>query len=101
MTKAQTQLTKEQILHLAKLANLSLTEDEIKMYSKQLSDILSYVKELEEVDTSDVVSMSHTVGTQNVMREDVMDEKRSLKDLSQMKVREVKGKKYFIVDRIM
>lgn len=97
----QTQLSKEQTLHLAKLANLVLTEEEIKTYGKQLSDILSYIQQLNEVDTSAVRSTSHTVGTQNVMREDVVDPDRSFKTLPHFHIKEKNGKKYFIVTRIM
>ena len=64
-------LTKEQILHVAGLANLELTEEEIGVYTKQLRDILGYVGKLEEVDTSGVEPTYQTSdGTVNGWRED-------------------------------
>lgn len=84
-------LTKEEILHLAKLANLSLTDEEIGTYQRQLSDILSYIKKLEEVDTSATKATSYTVGLTNIMRPDELSDNRILKE----------NKKYFKVKRIM
>lgn len=56
---------------VAKLANLSLTPDEEEKFEKQLSDILSYVEKLKEVDTKDVTPTSQTTGLENITREDV------------------------------
>ena len=100
MGKKKAQLSKDEILHLAKLANISLTEDEIKTYGKQLNDILSYIDQLSEVDTSSVKSTSNISGTENVLREDVVDDSRLLTDLSNLHIKEKDGKKYFIVSRI-
>lgn len=56
--------------HVAKLARLELTEDEKELYTKQLGDVLKYVDQMNEVDTSSVAPMSHAVNFVNVMRED-------------------------------
>ncbi|MDD5147162.1 MAG: Asp-tRNA(Asn)/Glu-tRNA(Gln) amidotransferase subunit GatC [Candidatus Daviesbacteria bacterium] len=63
-------LTSDQIKHVAKLANLPLTPDEEEKYSDQLSKILEYVEQLNQVDTSDVESTFNVTGQSNVMRED-------------------------------
>ncbi len=55
---------------MAKLANLTLTEDEIKKFEGQLSSILEYVETLKEVDTDDVKETSQVTGLENVTRED-------------------------------
>ncbi len=47
-------LTIDEVKHIAKLAKLNLTDDEVKMFQKQLSSILDYVKQLDEVDTDNV-----------------------------------------------
>lgn len=57
--------------HVAKLANLPLKNEEIKKFEKQLSEILSYVEKLKEIDTSKVESTSQVTGLKNVTREDV------------------------------
>jgi len=56
--------------HVAKLANLPLNLVEEKKFEKQLSDILSYVEKLKEVDTKNVETTSQVTGLENVTRED-------------------------------
>lgn len=56
--------------HIARLANLTLTDEEIKKFEKQLSEVLEYVKKLEEVDTKDIIETSQVTGLENIFRED-------------------------------
>ena len=63
-------IKKSQVRHVAKLANLSLSEKEVKMFQKQLSDILEYVDQLDELDTENVKPTSQVTGLENVFRED-------------------------------
>ena len=63
-------LTVDQVRHIAKLARLGLTEEEIGKFAGQLDNILTYVAKLNEVDTSDVAATSQVTGLQNVLRED-------------------------------
>lgn len=63
-------LTKDQIKHVAKLANLPITSEEEEKYSEQLSKILDYVDQLNQVATSDVEPTFNVTGQSNVMRED-------------------------------
>lgn len=58
--------------HVAKLARLELTEEEQENYTKQLGSILSYIEKLNEVDTTGIEPMAHSVKISNVMREDVV-----------------------------
>lgn len=58
------------VKHTAKLANLPLNENEAIKFEKQLSEVLDYVKKLEEVDTSDIQPTSQTTGLENIVRED-------------------------------
>lgn len=57
--------------HVAHLARLSLTEEEKVKYSGQLSDILKYIEQMNEIDTTGVEPMSHSIAFTNVFREDV------------------------------
>lgn len=57
--------------HVAKLARLELDENEKVKFSKQLGDILKYVEMMNEVDTSGVEPMNHSIDFSNVMREDI------------------------------
>ncbi len=63
-------LTKDQVKHVAKLANLLLTEEEEEKYSEQLSKILEYIDQLDSVDTSGVEPTFNVSGQENVMRKD-------------------------------
>lgn len=59
------------VSHVAKLANLPLTEEEKKKFEKELGETLDYVKQLEEIDTKGVEPTSQVTGLENVTREDV------------------------------
>jgi aspartyl-tRNA(Asn)/glutamyl-tRNA(Gln) amidotransferase subunit C len=63
-------ITKEQVEHVAKLARLAITEEEKATFSEQLSSILTYVEQLNQLDTSKVEPTSHVLSMQNVFRED-------------------------------
>ncbi|MBP3924860.1 Asp-tRNA(Asn)/Glu-tRNA(Gln) amidotransferase subunit GatC [bacterium] len=63
-------ITIKDVEHVAKLARLELTEDEKELYTKQLGDVLKYVDQMNEVDTSDVKPMAQVIDFVNVMRED-------------------------------
>ena len=63
-------LSIDDVKHVAKLANLTLTEEEIKKFQGQLSQILDYVNQLQEVDTSGIKETSQVTGLENVFRED-------------------------------
>ncbi len=67
-------LKRSEIEHIAKLARLSLTEKELKIYGSQLSDVLNYINQLQEVDTTDVEPTAQVTGMENVWREDLAEE---------------------------
>lgn len=64
-------LSEDQVKHVAKLANLPVTKEEIKQYSHQLSDVLSYIEQLDQVDTSKVEPTFNVSGQINVYHQDV------------------------------
>ncbi len=65
-------LTRAEILKLARLAKLSLSEDEVDEFRKELSSILDYVEQLSGVDTTGLQSTSQVTGLTNVFRDDVI-----------------------------
>ena len=75
----QVELTKSDILHIAKLANLTLSEKEVEKYLGQLSDILSYFEKLNEVDTAKIPETSQVTGLINITREDVIMNDQTIK----------------------
>ncbi|MCB0358763.1 MAG: Asp-tRNA(Asn)/Glu-tRNA(Gln) amidotransferase subunit GatC [Bdellovibrionales bacterium] len=67
-------LTTEQLRHIAKLAAIRVTDEEIESLGKELNDILAHVDKLGAVTTRGVVPMSHVHGATNFLREDVIRE---------------------------
>lgn len=65
-------ITRAEVAHLAKLARLALTEDELDHYAGQLDVILSAVARVSEVVSEDIPPTSHAVPVVNVFREDVV-----------------------------
>ena len=72
-------LTKKEVLHVAELSNLSLTDTEIKKFLPQLTKIIEFVTTLSEVDTSGIDPTSQTTGLTNITREDVIKTDEILK----------------------
>ncbi len=63
-------ISKEEVLHVAKLARLSFSEKEIGIFTHQLNQILIYMEKLNEVDTSKIEPTYHALEITNVFRED-------------------------------
>jgi len=63
-------LKAEDIKHIANLARLELTKTEKKKYGEQLSAVLDYVGQLQEVDVSNIEPTAQVTGLSNVLRED-------------------------------
>ena len=60
----------EEVQHIAKLAKLDLSEDEIARYREQLSDILDHIAKLNELDTSGISPMANAVVGASPLRAD-------------------------------
>ncbi|MGZ4481244.1 MAG: Asp-tRNA(Asn)/Glu-tRNA(Gln) amidotransferase subunit GatC [Gaiellales bacterium] len=58
------------VLHVAALSRLSLSEDEIELMSEQLSAILGHIEALQELDLADVPPSAHALNVENVTRPD-------------------------------
>lgn len=67
-------ITKQEVEHVAKLARLELSDQEKETLMNQLSNILTYVEKLNELDTKGVEPTSHVLDINNVMRDDVPEE---------------------------
>lgn len=63
-------LSADDVRAIADLARLELSEEDVKRYQKQLSDVLGYFQKLEELDTSHIDPTSSVLPLTNVMRED-------------------------------
>lgn len=67
-------LTRDQVLKLAHLSRLKLTEEEINRFAKELSEILTYVKMLDQAETEGLTPTYQVTGLKNVMRDDKLVE---------------------------
>jgi aspartyl-tRNA(Asn)/glutamyl-tRNA(Gln) amidotransferase subunit C len=63
-------LTREDVLKLARLARLELSDEEIEEFSQELSEILQYVEQLQSVDVDGLKPTNQVTGLTNVTRDD-------------------------------
>ncbi|KKS90547.1 MAG: Aspartyl/glutamyl-tRNA(Asn/Gln) amidotransferase subunit C [Microgenomates group bacterium GW2011_GWA2_44_7] len=71
-------LTREEVLHIAKLAQLELSEEEVIKFQDQLSSVLEYVSQLQAVKTEGVPETSQVTGLESIYREDKVNLGRCL-----------------------
>ena len=67
-----TKISSSDVRKVAKLARLELPEEQIETYTKELEEILSYVDQLQEIDTQNIVPTTRAVEVVNSMREDLV-----------------------------
>ncbi len=63
-------LSREDVLHVARLARIALNDDEVERFRTQLSDILDHFDVLRQIDTEGVPPTAHTLDLVNVERDD-------------------------------
>ena len=95
------ELSKDDILHIARLANLTLTDAEVEKYMHQLSETIKYVENLDELDTTNVQPTSHSTNVTNVYFEDGTENKRLFSQDEAEKNAKNKKNGQFVVKRIM
>jgi aspartyl-tRNA(Asn)/glutamyl-tRNA(Gln) amidotransferase subunit C len=64
-------LSRDQVLHVARLARLELTDSEIERFGGELSKVLDYIETINQLDLDDVPPTSHVINVENALREDV------------------------------
>jgi aspartyl-tRNA(Asn)/glutamyl-tRNA(Gln) amidotransferase subunit C len=64
-------LTREEVLHVARLARVGVTDADVEKFQQQLSSILDHFDVLRDLDTADVPPTTHTLPLENVMADDV------------------------------
>jgi len=63
----------QEVEHIAELARIELTKEEKEKFSDELSDVLGYVEQLQEVDTKNVEPISQITGLVNIVRKDIAE----------------------------
>ena len=68
------EISKDEVTHLAQLSSISLSDDESEDLQKDLAEIVNYIKQLDELDTSGVEPTYQVSQNQNVWREDEIND---------------------------
>ncbi|MBI2194078.1 MAG: Asp-tRNA(Asn)/Glu-tRNA(Gln) amidotransferase subunit GatC [Planctomycetes bacterium] len=63
-------ISRDDVLHVALLSRVELTEEELELFQSQLAGILAYVEKLKELSTEDAEPMTSVMGLHDVFRED-------------------------------
>jgi aspartyl-tRNA(Asn)/glutamyl-tRNA(Gln) amidotransferase subunit C len=63
-------ISKDEVKHVAHLARLAITEEEVEKFTKHLDSIIMFAEQLNELDTESVEPTSHVLNIKNVLRED-------------------------------
>jgi aspartyl-tRNA(Asn)/glutamyl-tRNA(Gln) amidotransferase subunit C len=74
-------ITRDEVLHVARLARLELSDDEVAKFQRELSDIIEAVSKVSELDLSDVPPTSHPLAIRNAWADDVPHECLPLDDV--------------------
>ena len=85
--------------HVAKLANLTLSDEENKIFDNQLQETVDYVGELNQINTQNIEPTSQVTGLENVLRADVA--KPSLSQEDALLNAKSKHNGFFMVDQIL
>lgn len=98
--RSKTSLSLKDIKHLAQLANLDLSDKELKSLSPQFSSILDLVSKIKKLNTTNIAETSQVTGQENVFREDEVDSERILTQEEALSNAKNKHNGYFVVDAI-
>lgn len=63
-------LSRDDVLHIARLARVGVTDDDVERFREQLSNILENFEALQQVDTTNVPPTAQSISLQNVMKDD-------------------------------
>lgn len=73
MAPMTTTISRDDVLHLAQLSHLQLADDQVASLQTDIANILDYINQLSELDTSNVEPTYQVTDLENVMREDVVE----------------------------
>lgn len=88
-------LSKQDVEKIAHLARLAIREEDIPLYVKNLSDILSFVELMRDIDTTGVIPMAHPQEAEQRLRDDTVTEK-DLRDHFQQTAPETESGLYLV-----
>jgi len=92
-------ITAKEVRHVADLARLELSPEEVELFTGDMNRILDYMDQLNELDTGGVEPTSHVLSLKNVFREDVVGESLTVDEVLANAPRREKG--HFVVPKII
>ncbi len=92
-------ITEQQVRHVAKLARLKITDDQVKTFTPQLNAILTYIAQLEQLDTSNVEPLAHCLPVSNVLRDDTIQP--SLSNADALANAPAKDGEFFTIPKVL
>lgn len=101
MKKGKVSLTTDDVKHLAKLARLQLSDEEIKKYQRQLEETIDYIHNLDELNTEGVSDTFRTSASKDVYYKDGSANPRGLTQEEATKNAKNKKNGLFVVKRII
>jgi aspartyl-tRNA(Asn)/glutamyl-tRNA(Gln) amidotransferase subunit C len=73
MASMSSRITTEDVAHVARLARLELTQEELEQFTGQLAKVLDHARDVEALDTAGVPPTAHPLPLSNVLRDDVVE----------------------------
>lgn len=98
---AKKQISPAEVEKIARLANLTISAKEKKLFSQQFTESLSVINQLQEVDTKGVDTTHQVTGLENVTRPDQIDKTRMLSQKEALSQAKHTYKGYFIVPAVI
>ena len=98
-TKGSKIVTQDDVRYIASLSRISLRDEEMARLTRNLEDILHYVRKLEEVDVRHIEPTSHVLPLKNVYREDRVRPSLTREDALQIAVQQHEG--FFKVPKVI
>ncbi len=96
-----TKITNTQIQHIAKLANIPVSDEEAAKLADGFEKTLETIADLKAIDTTGVTPTSQVTGLENVWREDIADEKRTFTQKEALANAKATYNGYFVVPRLI
>lgn len=92
-------ISKNDVVRVAHLARIDLTEDELKLFAGQLESIVEFIDKLKELDVSPINPASHTPALENVLRPDTIKDSLSKEAVLENAPKSLKG--HFLVPKVI
>lgn len=94
-------VTPDEVKKIAKLANLTLENNEVELFASQFTKTIEVVNELNEIDTADLPTTSQVNGLSNVTRPDEVDSSRVLPQKTALREAKATHNGFFVVKRLI